>query len=431
MSAGDASFANSPGSASRTGWTTLGALPLVSSRGVERWATYRAIYLTNPWAYVPIQMLARSVGRLPIHTYALDAQANKQRVRYDVATPGPPSAAQRLDKLLQRPGGRMSRNALFAGTMIDRLVYGNALWRLGDIQFGLPSSITRIRWRDMLRVTPAADGSALGYVYRPWNGVNYGPVETIDPTEVVHFGLGSDPEGVYGISPLEACRHTIALHEALVRHLIAYFQNSARPSGVFKVDELTDEVIEQTRRMLVALHTTPENAGKILATSGEWQEIGHSPDHSSIVELIRLSREELLAIYGVPPPVAGVLEQAIKSNVKELREQYGREAVGPWASDFESELMAQLVLPQPAWAGLFSEFQMAEMLRPDLEARALVYQRMQAYYTIDEIRGFENKPPLNLPGVSDVPLIPKGVAPGGVDPGSQPRDRAAEPTLDD
>jgi HK97 family phage portal protein len=401
------------GQQSRTGWTTIGALPMVASQGVNRWATYRLVYLTNPWVYASVNMLSRGIGRLPLHTYQLDAKGRKQRIRSDISTPGRPTSGQVLDRLLQRPAAGMSRNAMYGGTMIDRLVYGNALWIIDRDSYGVPSQLRRVRWRDMLRVVPDEDGAPVSYQYRPWNGLMYGPDRLVAAGDVIHFGLGSDPEGIYGISPLETCRYTLALHDALVRHLISYFANMARPSGVFKVDKLTKERIDEIRNMLTELYTSPENAGKILATTGEWQQISHDPSHSSVVELIKLSREEIAATYAVPPPVLGILDQAIKSNVKELREQYARDSLGPHASDFEGELMAQLLTTQPSWSSLFVEFELAELLRPDLEARALVYQRLQSVFSIDDIRGWENLPPYDIPGVSDVPWIPRGAQPLG------------------
>lgn len=179
---------------SQTGWTTIGSLPMVASRGVERWATYRAIYLTVPWVYASVNKLARSLGRLPIHTYQLDSRARKKRVRFDVATPGRESAGQRLDRLMQRPDGRTSKNAFNKATLIERLTYGNALWVVDEVSHGLPSRFYRVRWRDMLQVAPDSVGRPQAYVYRPWNGISYGKTTTRDPSEVVHFGLGSDPD---------------------------------------------------------------------------------------------------------------------------------------------------------------------------------------------------------------------------------------------
>ena len=93
------------------------------------------------------------------------------------------------------------------------------------------------------------------------------------------------------------------------------------------------------------------------------------------------------------------LDRAIRSNVKELREQYVRDAAGQWVADVEEELNWQLIAQVDAWAGAFAEFQLADALRPDLEARSQVYQRMQQVMTIDEIRDRENLPRLNMDAI--------------------------------
>jgi HK97 family phage portal protein len=424
----------SPGMSARLGWTTAGALPMAQSMGVRRWATYRSVYQTNPWVWASVQMLSKGIARLPLHTFSTDANGHFVRERGDVTSAGRPSGPQQLDKLLRNGFSGLSRNAMFGGTMIDRLVYGNALWMIQRDTFGSPNGFKRIRWRDMLRVIPDADGMPLAYEWRPWNGYSYGPVTTVVARDVIHFGSGSDPEGLYGLSPLESCRHTLALHDALVRHLVAFFSNSARPSGFVSIDkDINKSRSDEIRQLLIDLYASPENAGKIIAASGAtWQEMGKAPDQSAIVELVKLSREEIAAAYAVPPPVLGILDQAIKSNVKELREQFGRDSLGPWASDFEGEFAAQLLPQQPSWSGLSVRFDMGELLRPDLEALALVIQRVSPQMTLDEIRtrylGLE---PLNMSGLSDVPWGARGTAPITTFVPVEPSDSAAEDEVAD
>ncbi len=405
----------SPGYASQVGWVTRGNLPMAPSMGAQRWATYRSVYMTNPWVYASVNMLSRGIARLPLHTFSTDAKGHFVRERGDLpGTTGAPTGPQRLDKLLRNGFSGLSRNAMFGGTMIDRLVYGNGLWLILRDSFGAPNGFRRIRWRDVLRVIPDSNGMPLAYEWRPWNGFMFGPLVQVEARDVIHFGQGSDPEGMYGLSPLESCRHTLALHDALVRHLVAFFSNSARPSGFVSIDkDLNKDRADEIRTFLRDLYTSPENAGKVIAASGvTWQEMGKAPDQAAIVELIKLSREEIAAAYSVPPPVLGILDQAIKSNVKELREQFGRDALGPWASDVEGEFAAQLLPQQPSWSTLTVRFNLAELLRPDLEALALVMQRTAPVMTPDEQRtqwlGLE---PLNLEGLSDAPWAARGTSP--------------------
>lgn len=394
------------------GWQHLGSIMMVPNQGVQVWATYRQIYLTNPWVWGSVQMLAKGIARLPLHVYQLDAKARKQRVRGDVGmTPGRPTGGQQLDQLL---GGRrfngISKFAVFKRTMIDRLTYGNALWEILR-GFGGVTGLRHIPWRNVQRIIEDDQGYALFYEIRDQNDYSIGAkVRHLLPIDVIHFGYGDDPQSVWGSSPLEACRYTLALHDAIFRSLRSYFGNAMQSPGFISIDNLTQKKAAEIRQIISDLYASPENAGKTMVATGQWVKMADGLD-VTLIDLVKLSREEIAAAYSVPPPVLGILDHAIKSNVRELREQYTRDSLGPWATDFESELDSQLLSLQPSWANLFVEFQLNELLRPDLETRSLVYQRAAFWASIDEIRGWENLPPLDILGVTDAPWLPRGAQP--------------------
>jgi HK97 family phage portal protein len=396
----------------RIGYTTLGALPMVPSMGAHRRVTYRNVYMTNPWFYAGINRLAQALGRMPIVVYQNDEEGFPVRVRSDISSPGAPTSGQRLDALLQsgyqgnQPGQQMSRKAMITGTLIDRLVYGNALWIIRRDAMGQPVGLRRIRWRDVYRVEPDKDGWPVSYWWRPWNGLYYGPMQITPVSDCIHFGFGSDPEGIYGISPLEAARHSIALYDACERYLKAYLGNQARPSGFISLDvNLDKNRAEAIRTFINDTYASPENAGKVVAAAGAtWQPTGNAPSQAAIVELVKLSREEAVTVLSLSPTDVGILDNAIKSNVKELREQFGRDSLGPWASDFEGEFAAQLLPQQPGWKGLSVRFDLSSILLPDLEALALVLDKLGPYVTTDEARTkFLGLSPLRFKGRSDTP----------------------------
>jgi phage portal protein BeeE len=407
----------------------LDRISLVGSRGQPRYATYRDIYLTNPWVWGAVNAIAGGAARAPIHTFALAEDGSKLRIRHDLpAGRGRPSAGAQLDRLMHYPNPHTSRRALVVATFKNRLVYGNALWVLTREEGpgATPTAIWRPSWRDVVvhegtsrpvayyEVTPAGTGADSTHFPAAGEFGSSARLSTAGrryhPDDVVHFGRGTDDDTV-APSPLAACRHTLALHEAVVRHLIAFFENQARPSGYFKVDRLGARTAEAIRELITELYTSPENAGKVLVSSGEWKQITASADQSKVVELIELSRVEIAAAYAIPPPVLGILDRAIKSNVVELRSQYVRDAVGQPASEFEDEVMAQLVHPTPAWRHHFIEMQFAEQLRPDMEKRAEVHQKTRHLMSIDEQRAVENLPPLGIAGVTDVPWVDSGAQP--------------------
>lgn len=398
-----------PAGLSYGGGTSLGNIRLVPTLGVERSATYLAIYRTNPFVFAAANYIARGVGGLPVHTYALDANGDKLRQRSDVPQPpGRPSAGVRLDQLLSRPV-YPSKAAAYGNMMRERLVFGKSIWEvLSD--GGMPYGLKPIRYKNIRHIEPDGDGGVAYYEVQTGKGYFTAASKRIVlGTDVIHFGLGSDIDDPFGVSLLESCHHTLALHDAVMRHLLSYLGNQVRPSGMFEAE--TAKAAREARQLISELYASPENAGKALVTNAKWVAMGDSPDHAHLVELIKESRIEISAAFQTPPPILGLLENAIRANVKELREQFGRDTIGPWTSETEDDFEGQLLPRVPAWSNMFVEMQLAERLRPDLEARALVYQRMMPFFSIDEIRGFENLPPLKLKGVSDQPWVQSGAMP--------------------
>lgn len=383
-----------------------GRIRLVASAGRARERTYLEVYYSNPFVFAATNYIARGIGRLPLHLIQVDAEGEKKRVRGDVPSPGPYSTAANLDRLLNQPSGRISRSAFYSSTVRSRMILGNALWELKrPAGGGVATALVQIPMAACEHIEQDSWGNVAYYRVRDPNR----KLRTIFPADVVHFGLGNEIEGGLGSSLLESCSATLALHDAVLRHLLSYMENSATPSGSLYVERAGKERMKEIREIVSELYASPENAGRVLVTSGKWQPHSDSPDHAKLVELIKESRIEIAASFQIPPPILGLLENAIRANVKELREQFGRDGMGPWAAEMEDEIDAQVIRPIVPFTS--SAFQLAEQLRPDIEARALVYQRLMHIYSIDEIRRMEDKEPLKIAGVTDVPWVASGAMP--------------------
>jgi hypothetical protein len=180
------------------------------------------------------------------------------------------------------------------------------------------------------------------------------------------------------------------------------------------------------REQFRQLYTSPENAGKVIVTTGDFQPITAEASQSQIIELTKLSREEIAAVYRIPAPVLGILDNAIKANVKELREQNVRDALGAYAPAIEDDMRAQIVSPMAIYDGLYVEFDLDAHLRPDLEGMGSLFVNMEKTITTNERRGMLNLPKLDAPEADTVASTPgseylgmrqanKGVAASGGD----------------
>lgn len=322
---------------------------------------------------------------------------------------------------MRRPGYRRSRQALVHATTVDRMVHGNAVWFPDRDRTGDYLAIRRVPWK-------YADHEVIAGVLRYWDTRT--PTRKRLADDVVHFGVGLDCDDVISPSPIQTLRATLALYDAVERHLVAYFRNSARPSGHLQIDKATGKTARDLiRDELKMLYSGPENAGKVLVTSGEWTPITAPPSNSQVVELAKQSREEICATYACPPPMIGILDRAIMSNVRELRSHLTRDVVGPFAGLNEGDIDAQIVASDPILVNdeITVEFELNATLRPDLESRAATWKDQRYLLTLNEMRQLENRPRIDHPD-ADVPWMPLNEAPLGADdsPNDPPRPAPSE-----
>lgn len=403
------------------------ALEMINSTNMpRRWMTLWRAYATNPWLFSAIDTVVRGTSRIEIKVHRPDEDGNSEPIPVNTKpTPGQPSSEQRLVDLMVEPCPGMTWMQWARSMGEEHKVYGNALAQIVAPGLGqLPTELRPIPWAWV--TMRMFNGIVLSYeVAYPEDT----EITVLSPREVVHWGRGRDAKGNYGpgLSRIEGMESTLRLYDAIARHLEAYFKNSARLSGQLKLPgvsansargagETLKAQAEHVQEMVSQFYSGPENAGKILVTSADWQPFSADPKSSSIVELKKLAREEIVAVWHVPPPLVGILDGAIKSNVEGLRSQYLRDVVGPDVQELVAELQVQLVRRFPQWRGLFLRPDLDAPLRPDLEARSSVYEKMRHVWTINEMRQFEGKKPLK--GVtgqySDVPWMPSGQVPVGL-----------------
>lgn len=395
-----------PTSVSQRGWplaglngnSNLGLSPRLSVQGFTATTSYVTLYKSNPWVNAAVRSIAWGLSRMPFDTYTLDADGQREMIDHRLPRKaGAPSAAVRLDEELNTtarldrggPQRRMRR------TMVDYLIHGNALWAIED------DGLWYVPWK-RVRVIEGEYVEILGYEITGGSGKRM-----YAPEQVIHFCAGDDPDSPLGVSPMEALTSTLQLHQALQKYLVKFFENSARPSANVKLDRTANpETLKIIREQVRELYTSPENAGKVIVTTGDFQPLTQGHDQSQIIELAKQSREEIAAVFRIPMPVLGVLDHAIKSNVSELRQQYVRDVIGAWAPAMEDDIMAQRVRPDQSLRGVFIEFDQDSHLKPDLEGMADAMVKLERTATTNERRRKLNLPDLPYAEANTVPAVP-------------------------
>lgn len=385
----------------RDGYRALGA-PSVQWLGGKT-VSFTRIYERQLWVAVMVNKLARQVARLPLKVYERDGDA-RRRVRT-----GP------LVDLLARPGGPDTPSGpmrLKQWLMTPTLVHGNALLvKHRPARGAPPDALLPVPWP---AVTADLDDSNRPEMWK-W-ARRHRKVTLLDPSEVVHVAW-EPPDGGLGVSPLVQLGVTLRIEDAAQRHQESSLRNGGRPPSAITIEreflglqpEERQQLLANLREDVEAIYGGPENAGRpaILPPGLDWKGIGHTAKEAELIQQRRLTREEVAAVYDVPPPLVGILDNATYSNVSEMHRMLFTTVLGPWITLIEESIQTQVIDPEPAFAGLFVEFDLSEVLRGDLltEIQALQSAVTNGLMTINEARQVRNLPPIDDP-LCNIPLIP-------------------------
>jgi HK97 family phage portal protein len=343
--------------------------------------TYADLYRSQPWVYITINKLARGIGRLPLKSYGTDDKGGRFRLR-DAA----------LATLLDRVAPRVTPSAFKQRIVGDLATHGNALYlKIARSATSVPTSlepVPPVGWR----VTGSGDYE--------WTSPRTGERKTYDAWRIMHFRFWSPDDGNgFACAPLEPLRRTLAIEDAAQRLGIAAFRHGGNRPGFLT----TDQQVPQAEREVLTQqwaqrHGGVDNAYRTPVLTGglHWEGTGGTLAESAVVEHRRLTREEVCAVYDIPPPIVGILDRATFSNISEQARWLVQHTYSPWATLIEETLAAHLLDGVPDFRGQFVEFDYAEVLRGDLPSRYTAYgQAVNAgFLTQNEIRRLENYPPV-------------------------------------
>ena len=317
----------------------------------SRSATYEQIVFTQPWIYAAVRTFYLALSRLPEKVYVGLEGDERKRVR-----------DHELAKLLRKPfpgGSAFDRKGHLA---FNLFTHGNHLEMKVRVMGQPPHELWPVPWKWVQTIN---DGDRIvGYKVFPGVGSPY----LLSPTNVVHHKL------MGGRSPLEPLRRTLGIEDAAVDWQMQQLENGPSLRGAFTSDKLLQErTIPRLRAELEELYSGP--GGKTLGIFDQglkFNSLSQSATDVSLMETRKATREEAAATYGIPAPMVGILDHATYSNISELRRSFYVDTVAPYCTMTEETEQAQLIEPEDVWVldGVFTEFDLGEILKPDPLAEA-------------------------------------------------------------
>jgi HK97 family phage portal protein len=232
-----------------------------------------------------------------------------------------------LPMLLKRPNPFYGRYELWAATIAERMLTGNAYWQKIRNKQGV---VIQLWWHPESTIEPAwpDDGSTfISHYVQTINGRQY----RIPSEDIVHFRDGMDPNNPRkGLSPLASVIKEIYTDEEAASFTATILKNMGVPGLIISpsgdsmmggISEADAEVIKDK----VKRKTTGANRGEPIVMSGgvKVDVLSFSPKEMNVRELRRIPEERVTAVLDIPAVVVGLgagLDHMTYSNMEEARE---------------------------------------------------------------------------------------------------------------
>ncbi|MGE6739672.1 phage portal protein [Allorhizobium pseudoryzae] len=244
---------------------------------------------------------------------------------------------------------------------------------------------------------------------------NGGGTQVLLQEEILHLRYRLARDGVMGLSPVQLARDTFNL--ALTQQETAGKQagRSFRPEGALVFPsaipgDKKDAALDKLRQKIES--NSAVSGVMVLDGGADWKSFSFSSKDAEFLDSRKLTNLDICRIWGVPPTVAGITDNATYSNSDQESRALVVRCLAPMAKRLEQAMNAAL-LTASSRQSLFIEHDLAGLLRGDMKARYESYRigREWGWLSPNEIRGWENMPeikdgdeylsPLNMTVVGD------------------------------
>jgi HK97 family phage portal protein len=252
-----------------------------------------------------------------------------------------------------------------------------------------------------------------------------GGTETLLQDEVLHIRYRTR-DGILGQSPIQIAAAAFGLALAQQDQAGSAADNAFRPAGALVFpDKLSgagkEDLISKFKDRFIG--SLKANEVMVLDGGAKFETLSFNSKDSEFLESRKLSNLDVCRVFGVPPSVAGITDDATYSNIGEESRALVVRCLAPWAKRVEMAMSVTLLSPESRKT-LFIEHDLAGLLRGDLKSRYDAYRvgREGGWLSSNEIRQFENMS--KIPG-GDSYVEPLNMGRLGANDNGRPEEGAA------
>jgi HK97 family phage portal protein len=281
-------------------------------------------YSAHVWVFRSVNVIATALAAVELLPYLQKSDGSWTE-----------DAKHEFYSLLKRPNPYMSGYDLRMYTYAARKLTGNAYWYCETLG---TNKIKEIWPLLPANVRPVATPKRMidHYVYQVG-----GQTVRLDYENVIHFKSMNPDSFLYGVGSLSAAKNAVATDIFAQVWNKSFFKNAARPDGVLESDttlrkEIRDRIISSWN----AVHQGAGKVGKTAMLEGglKYKQITAGAKDMDFVNLRKDYRIEIIAAFGVPPSVVGLLEYANYSNMEQQTKMFWDNTLLPDMKSVEETL---------------------------------------------------------------------------------------------
>lgn len=280
---------------------------------------FRAAYAANQWIYRCVTVKAANIAQVPL-------QANQAVRRAGELVQEPLAPDHFIQDVLDRPNEHQTTYDLKFLTVCFLELAGDAFWLLGRMSNGRVGGVTTLR-PDRVRILPHEELFVGGYEY-----TLDGKKVTFPPENVIHFKYSNPNDDYRGQSVLQAARDTVTENAFAQAWSKSFYKNAAIPKGGLSFDQkLEPPDYTRIRREWNRHHQGVDNANKvaIFEKGASWLNLSPSQRDMEFVLQRRMTRDDLGAVFGVPPVLLNSYERATYNNANTQERLFWRNTAIP------------------------------------------------------------------------------------------------------
>ena len=348
-------------------------------------------YNKNAWVYACVRAIARAAASIPLEVY--DRASDGELVKVD---------NHPLQLLLNSPNEEQPRDDFMEAWVSFLTLAGNAYVEMnGPSENGPPQELWL--WRpDRVTIVPGEE--AIKEIKMSISGQEV----TLPYERTLHAKFFHPTNDYFGLTPLQVARRTTDINNSTTDWNGALVQNYGAPSGIITTPEqvqLNEPERRRISRVIRRLFGGGRNAGKTHLLEGglQYQQIGLSPKDMDFIDSQKMTREEICAIFGVPPQMVGIQDKSTYNNYSEARQSFYQDTVLPTLDKIVSVINHKL-------APLYSDRTVVGYDRSEIEA--LQEDANELWKRVNENHALtinEKRVRIGLPEIpgGEVLLIPK------------------------